>query len=440
MSTNGKHDPITGASWERLRSAMCYLDSRGYSYTSGTTVFAWNFAHLPEIASELLKHNVYMHNFAIMNAKYEWAHGHKSASVQARYSDLYPYLSQAIDILESHRIAVNVRYAPLCTMQGYERNLVGAVGVRYDPYEWMNKAGHQGSDPEFCAAPLEIHPSGVDAGWVYNESASLRAPVIAHRGDKVYPAACRACKARSACDGVDPRYLEHHGSGELRPYHESTLHGPVPLARRAYMPAFRVKMSQWTDMKAVMRQAFEHIGTSASSTSAVGIVAAGNRRLDFSSQTLHPQAVRFCQSGRVALHLMTEDCDVWIRVGSDVIEVPLDFAETFARAFAKWPGVDIIYADCQDLDAAGTVSHRSTPLVRARHLLGLPALSVLAFREKAASRLQANWLYKTVRSDASLFLVARTLGLNTRHLAIPMAVAARSPRLPVAARRIGNDR
>ena len=126
---------------------MDHLDQVGFDYTGNTTVFRWNYKHLPDLARFLATHRIYLHNFILMNAYYSWNRDGRAFGIQARYRDIYPYLKEAVEILESHCIGVNIRYGPLCSLKRLEKNLVGITGMRYDPYEWMNQAGHTGGSP-----------------------------------------------------------------------------------------------------------------------------------------------------------------------------------------------------------------------------------------------------------------------------------------------------
>lgn len=138
---------MTGGSWVKLRGAMSILDDDNFQYQSNCTVTTANSRHLPEIAVELAKHQIYCANFLLMMAHYEHASRAESKAIQPRYSDAAPYLREAVDILEDAGIGVTVRYAPLCTIAGLERNHVGASAVRYDSSEWMNAIQHT-ADPE----------------------------------------------------------------------------------------------------------------------------------------------------------------------------------------------------------------------------------------------------------------------------------------------------
>lgn len=237
---------ITGESWSRLRAALDHLDGLGFDYTSNTTVFEWNHQHLPAIAHEVARHRVYLHNFILMNAYYEWNRDGRAFGVQARYQTVRPYLAEAIATLAAQGIAANIRYAPLCAVRGLERHLVGVVGVRYDPYEWMNEAGHFGGSPEHCAKPLDVPVGGVDPSFRKRPADRTLANglrVVAERGPgtKVFAEQCLRCAAREVCDGIDPNYLLQYGADEFQPYEGPVWQAPVHEARAAYAAPFLVK-------------------------------------------------------------------------------------------------------------------------------------------------------------------------------------------------------
>lgn len=238
---------LTGESWAKLAAAMAHLDGRGFDYGTNTTVFAENYRELPAIAAEIARHRVYIANFIVMNAYYAWSRPGADRSVQGHYGEIRPYLTEARDLLEAAGIAVNVRYAPLCTMRGLERNLVGIVGVRHDPHEWMNTIDHM--RPREAAEMGRRIPLN-DAETQYPLAATGRTDVVAQRAGKHFAAPCKSCAAISVCDGVDPRYLAERGADELMPYAE--FRGDLlDRERLGYRAAFVVK----TDGRAQVRDA-----------------------------------------------------------------------------------------------------------------------------------------------------------------------------------------
>jgi wyosine [tRNA(Phe)-imidazoG37] synthetase (radical SAM superfamily) len=254
---------ITGGSWAKLRAAMAQLDTVGFDYCTNTTVHEDNYRDLPEIAAEITRHRVYASNLIVMNAYYAWSRpGGRANDVQAHYEAVRPYVLEARDRLEQAGIAVNVRYAPLCTMRGAERNLVGIVGVRHDPHEWMNAIDHmEPRSPSFMGQRLALKDHDAGAPFVPSPPGELitvagrPAPLLARRHGKVFPGKCRGCAAAYVCDGIDPRYLAERGDDELRPY--STFRGDlIDRERLAYLPAFICKTAPLAAAREAVRAAF----------------------------------------------------------------------------------------------------------------------------------------------------------------------------------------
>lgn len=251
---------LTGESWDKQRCAMNYLDEKGFQFTTNTTVVEWNYRQLPDIAREILRHGIYLHNFIVMNAYYEWNRDGRAFGVQARYADIYPYLREAVEILEENDVAVNIRYAPLCAVRGMEKNLVGMVGVRYDPYEWMNAGGHFGGTPAQCAARLPVREGEIEDYLAYRPVAAqhengVRITGVRGANLKHFAEPCARCAAREVCDGIDPNYLKNHGPDEFTPY-DTPEHAPLHRERYRYLMPFLVKTDPYVDMKAAVKEAF----------------------------------------------------------------------------------------------------------------------------------------------------------------------------------------
>jgi molybdenum cofactor biosynthesis enzyme MoaA len=263
---------ITGESWTKLRSAMNHLDAKGFHYTTNTTVFQDNYRALPDIARELAKHDTYLHDFVVMDACYEWAKEGRAVPVQAKYSDVAPYLREAVRILEDAGIAANVRYAPQCTIAGLEKNHVGIVSVRYDPYEWMNAVDHSGNVEGVRSPRDQGERISIAAGQPSPGAAIFRVKgqvkdisLIAGRGSienivRAMPASsCGQCSAIEVCDGVDPRYLAAHGVGELVPYVDDNRGSVLDKDRLAYRAAFFVKLKPRADVRSQVRKALKPV-------------------------------------------------------------------------------------------------------------------------------------------------------------------------------------
>ncbi len=254
---------FTKGSLTLLEKAMAHLDSKGFQYGTNTVVFQGNLKSLKAISDKILDHGVYIHNFILFNAYHGWRNASKTPSIQAKYSDIRPHLESAVKKLDDAGIAVNIRYAPYCTLKGFEKHIVGLTGIFYDPFEWQNRACNYDKSPEYCAEPVEIEdkysitwikPEKKDAGYksiqnIYQDQSQnqYKEPIIAMRGDHftVFPEICKDCAALPFCDGLSPIYLRHHGSSELSPYDHFRAEGALPEARLNYTLPFHVKTDQF---------------------------------------------------------------------------------------------------------------------------------------------------------------------------------------------------
>jgi hypothetical protein len=240
---------------------MDYLADRNFQFSTNTVVIAENARRIPEIARRLVRTNTYIHNFIMMNPYYEWNNGGRAFGILPRYSELLPSLHEGIAILANANIACNIRYAPLCGLPGLEKHIVGVAGVRYDPYEWMNRESHRGEvDPIQAATPWQVERGSVQAEFcLHRVEGSLKTDpsIFAVRGanrSRVFPAVCQNCTLLQGCDGVNPNYLASFGLEELCPYDDRDLTGTLTNARRGYAPAFLVKTAPYTDMRRIIRR------------------------------------------------------------------------------------------------------------------------------------------------------------------------------------------
>ena len=259
-STEEGFHALTGESLSKQRQAMDGLGERGFQFTTNTTIVQDNAADLPNIARSLVGTNTYLHNFICMNAYYAWNVEGRAFGLQPRYTSLLAGLQEAVEILAEANIACNIRYAPLCTLPGLERHVVGVVGVRYDPYEWMNAEIHSGeTDLSKAALPWSIvKGSPQDVFQLYGVNGQVKGlEVIAGRTagfGKLFPKSCQGCAAMTACDGVDSAYLNHHGADELVPYNYAEVAGVLAAQRLHYIPPHLVKLSPDADMRALNKR------------------------------------------------------------------------------------------------------------------------------------------------------------------------------------------
>lgn len=226
---------ITGGQVDALRAVMEHLSGRGFSFCTNSVVNNHTFETLPETAEYIAQHRVRIVNFIVMRMDWglrnqpDLAVGHKG-----RYADVMERVKEAIDILDAKGIAANVRYAPYCSMKGYERHVVGYKGIQLDPYEWRNgtKAASEGE-------PF-LKNTSVDDYY------KRRVPMFEQ--DPVYNLAfgkkCDSCSLRPICDGVDRSYVEKHGWDEFEPFPGEKVSDIVHF-RRDYAGPFQMKEAQF---------------------------------------------------------------------------------------------------------------------------------------------------------------------------------------------------
>ncbi|BBO88317.1 hypothetical protein DSCOOX_14970 [Desulfosarcina ovata subsp. ovata] len=248
---------FTGGSLEKLSTAMSYLKGIGFQYGVNTVVFRDNLDMLPEIAKISVSMGAYIHNFILFNAYHRWSEVPQIVEMQPIYQEVSGPLQEAVNILESRGLAINIRYAPLCVVRGLERHVVGVTGVCFDPYEWRNRACNYDRDPSFCAEPIALSTEGVLVAHSMQEKNGVTpggTPFFAMRGDdfKIFPEICRSCAAHHVCDGIDPRYADRHGLTAFSPYYSLETTGVLTGARVSYLPPFFVKMGPMADMRSAV--------------------------------------------------------------------------------------------------------------------------------------------------------------------------------------------
>ncbi len=326
---------LTGESLEKQAAAMDYLDAKDFSYAANTVICKGNVQHLPTIARYMAERNAYAHNFILPNPYYGFQDGKRVVTgLDVRYSEVYPHLGEAVEILESAGVAVNIRFGPLCALPGLERHLVGFVGVRHDPNEWRNREGGGTLEQNASLAPIE--PGGyetetrrIDGKGVLDGCIELSGV----RGDnfKVYAAKCASCLARDACDGINPGYLSVNGDEDFTPFEQATQYTPLQTARYGNIASFLVK----GDQKAPMRQAtsawLASEKTAPTAPISIAVIASGDAGLeatlaDIASQSLKEfEAILIDATGYMDMdpageQLASKRPDLLIRTFSPAVE------------------------------------------------------------------------------------------------------------------------
>jgi MoaA/NifB/PqqE/SkfB family radical SAM enzyme len=93
---------------------------------------------LPELAKWMIQYKPRIVNFIHFNCHHNWGqHPEEVKEVIADLRKVEPLLNEAITILESNGIGVNVRYYPMCRIrEDYRRCVCNDLQVMFDPYKW----------------------------------------------------------------------------------------------------------------------------------------------------------------------------------------------------------------------------------------------------------------------------------------------------------------
>jgi MoaA/NifB/PqqE/SkfB family radical SAM enzyme len=190
------------------------LRDAGIPFRFNCTVIKDNLKHLSSVANLAVSEGARVLNFLTFNPYFEWS---EMADIpfQARHSDAAKYVREAIIICESAGVECNVRYMPICTMRGFEKNVFTGFQLPYDTHEWDYNSWYDMRSP---ARP--------DGTW-YLAAASIQR----QRHKYTYLDACHKCAARSICDGFSSQYVARFGSEEAEPFPGPSIQDPAFFIR-----------------------------------------------------------------------------------------------------------------------------------------------------------------------------------------------------------------
>jgi MoaA/NifB/PqqE/SkfB family radical SAM enzyme len=190
------------------------LREAGIPFRFNCTVIRDNLEHLPSVARLAVSEGARVLNFLTFNPYFEWAEM-VDIPFQARHSEAANYLREGIRVCEAGGVECNVRYMPLCTLRGFEKNVFTGFQLPYDTHEWDYNSWYDMRSP---ARP--------DGTWY------LAAACIQRQRHKyTYLDACNQCAARSICDGFSSQYVTRFGSEEAQPYSGPSIQDPAFFIR-----------------------------------------------------------------------------------------------------------------------------------------------------------------------------------------------------------------
>jgi hypothetical protein len=214
---------------------------------------------LPDIAQKAIDYGANAVNYLAFNPFEDQETGIRTHDNVAKYSDIKPKLTKAMDMLDAAEIECNVRYLPLCIAEKrHRRNFYNFQQLPYDHHEWDYQSwmwsglqpqrmkegaltpafrmgvrdrvvmanAHRSRDwavekpgiarmvfaAQHAVARAEQAVRGKET--MYREEAMIRAQYDA--GYR-YHEGCEQCSARKICDGFHGDYADLFGTSEATP-------------------------------------------------------------------------------------------------------------------------------------------------------------------------------------------------------------------------------
>lgn len=255
------HDQVVckKGAYEKIITSIERMKELGIPFRFNCTMSKPVIPILPQIAQKAIDYGANAVNYLAFNPFEDQETGIRTHDNVAKYSEIKPMLTQAMDMLEEAGIEVNVRYLPLCVAEErHRKNFYNFQQLSYDHHEWdyqswmwtgmqperMKEGGlvpafrmgvrdrqimslaHRVRDfaaekPRFArlvfgaqhiVARIEQAVRGKEE--MYREEAMIRAKYDA--GYR-YHEACEHCSARRICDGFHGDYADLFGTGEATP-------------------------------------------------------------------------------------------------------------------------------------------------------------------------------------------------------------------------------
>jgi len=271
------HDEVVcrkGAS-EKIIAAIERMVELDIPFRFNCTMSKPVVAQLPDIAHKAVEYGANAVNFIAFNP-FGDQEGKRQAENVAKYTEIKPYLTEAMDILDENGIECNVRYMPICMAEPrHRKNFYNMQQLTYDHHEWnyeswlwtmmqpqMMKegptvpaaligagAGRMYRGPLRVPGDKTVYIGSVDVPGkirdIYHRHQALGriAMTAQHTAAKVlqgikgketmlrteakvrasvdchykYEPSCEQCACRTICDGFHGDYAEFFGTGEADP-------------------------------------------------------------------------------------------------------------------------------------------------------------------------------------------------------------------------------
>ncbi len=256
------HDEVVGVdgAYAKILAAIGRMRETGVPFRFNCTMSKPVIPVIPKIAEKAIEYGAYAVNYIAFNPFGNQEQGRRTRENVGRYSDIKPYLTEAIDRLEEAGIEANVRYLPLCMAEPrHRKNFYNYQQLSYDTHEWdfaswlwtmmapqmMKEGGVAPVFPIGFGARKIYTCNGIvlrdryEAGDIKTrfkyavQRAVARADQLVRGKEALcrkeareraanecryqYHEACRSCQARNICDGFHGDYVKMFGSAEAVP-------------------------------------------------------------------------------------------------------------------------------------------------------------------------------------------------------------------------------
>lgn len=234
-------------SWDQLLRTFKKLQKMDFSFRTNCVVGIWDYQYLPELAKFIAKEvRPRIHNFIVFNPHEgnQWGRDYEGTrrkfEEQAGYQTVAPNLKKAIDTLVNAGIWPNVRFMPMCLMEGYEQYICNFYQWQFDPHEWFY---HQYSHKNLLkrvklATEAGFYGGGIDAALAYVGKQI-------ETNNNVYAKTCKECSYFKICDGIYPQYEQFFGLNEFKPVNHKDGMIEDPMHFRRNYAGYRIPKEDW---------------------------------------------------------------------------------------------------------------------------------------------------------------------------------------------------
>ncbi|MBW1923793.1 MAG: radical SAM protein [Deltaproteobacteria bacterium] len=226
------HDRVTSpGAFEKVMRNIELLERHHVPWRVNCVAHALNMERLGRYASMIssLAYPPYNANFIVFSPLAGWRE-RGEIDFQAQHSQLAPHLAEALEVFNKSGIWANVRYYPLCLLEGLQQHVTCFPQICYDPFEWDYRSYANLGDEVIEKVYRLGKATGVyaetEANLFHNTWSIIQSQRCYRKGPQ-----CAGCRMRLICDGVACQYRERFGVGELQESPGEPILDPIHFRR-----------------------------------------------------------------------------------------------------------------------------------------------------------------------------------------------------------------